>query len=68
MNVRLHLVSILSGILVSMSTSAAYEWTARGHEIVAEIAQANLTSLAQSAIVELLSLEYSSDLEGVAKH
>ena len=61
MNVKLHLVSILSGILVSMATSAAYAWTARAHEIVAEIAQANPTSSAQSAIAELLSLEYSSD-------
>lgn len=66
MSARLYLVGILSGILVSMATSESYAWTAKGHEIVAEIAQANVTSSAQSAIAELLSLEDSPDLKGVA--
>ncbi|HEY9502486.1 MAG TPA: hypothetical protein VIR01_12720, partial [Pyrinomonadaceae bacterium] len=47
-------VSLLVGLVGLPSTSPAYSWGSKGHEIIAAIAETQLTDTARKRIKELL--------------
>lgn len=64
--ISLAFTSLLTAITLLMQPSEASAWTTRGHQVVADIAEANLTPSARQEVSRLLALEGKSHLNEVS--
>jgi nuclease S1 len=63
---RVALISVLLGLLLSAKPAELRAWGRSGHQIVGQLAQARLDPKAQAAVAELLQGEADTTLAGVS--